>query len=178
MHPLIDFFLNQGFMSKCLLYCAFSLSGFILLIFLGGEMRHTKRIQCFTFLTLLLVTLCALPAFANYALKVTVNTDNSPSYVEGYGDICFGTCVSTCTCSILNEPFDYLVLVPFPMSGIDSTGNYDCELTSVSGCPTGDLNNGNCTIQSSNTGNVSVVYNFQKVYGLPSQVSVSLNGNG
>ena len=139
-------------------------------------MRHRSGILCFALLTLLVVLIAALPAFAEpFTLNLTVNEGGTASYVDQH----YGTpeyCYTSCTSYETQLSGVDVSLWPDAVNGIDSKGNYDGVFTSWSGCSY--LNQNVCYVRASSTGTVNVTANFEKVYGTPTHVSVTVNGNG
>lgn len=144
-------------------------------------------------------TVIALPSFADWTLTITVvSNDYNSVNVTGDGDYGSGWCypsgqVHNCgqwnpwcnsPCTFYEHLYpgyesDTVTLWPFGsfFDYVDSTGkNYDIAV-SWTGCPSTDRFN-NCVIPITNTSTMNITANFQRVYGSPSHVNVTLSGTG
>ena len=127
----------------------------------------------------LLIVLYTLPAFAT-SVNVTVIDGGTSGWVAGSCDISEINCVgqsynrswNECFASTSN-PSDGCNLYTVGGSGYDSNGNYDSGFA-WTGCPNPSGND--CYIPAPYNANVTAT--FYKVYGLPSNVSVQLQGSG
>src|SRR5208337_123221 len=138
--------------------------------------RHRTGILCFTLLTLLFILLAAQSAFA-YTLTLTVNDNGTQGVVYGYYYIrsgCGGNRgQSLCSDNVTNYGDTLVALGPGALD-YDANGNFTDVFDGWSGCPSALYNE--CDIDPWTGYNITA--NYHKAYGLPSNINITLAGNG
>lgn len=118
-------------------------------------------------------------------LSVTVNDGGTHSYVQGFGISCgdngAGSGISPpqekCSVSIDGLSGQLIGIYMVPVGGTDDNGNFD-TVGSWSGCPqVNSYDARTCNIPSG-SGSVHPTATFTKVYGLSSNISVTVSGSG